>query len=74
MQMVNDSNKINATEKPLFEIKEQIIPSLPEITNPRTLDVRYPLIPPYAYAHISWDEKNTELVYKIEDFYSIALF
>jgi archaeal flagellar protein FlaI len=54
-------------DRPLFELKEQSIPSLPNIKDPRKLDVRYALIPPYAYAHIYWDAKNIELVYDIEE-------
>ncbi|MBD3203264.1 type IV secretion system protein VirB11 [Candidatus Woesearchaeota archaeon] len=43
------------------------IVDLPSIKNRRKIDVRYPLIKPYAYAHIYWDEDNNELVYHVEE-------
>ena len=54
-------------EKPLFKLNEQEVPTLPDDKDVRRLDIRYSLIPPYAYAHIFWDEENTELVYHIEE-------
>ena len=40
---------------------------MPELKDPRQLNIKYPLIPPYTFAHIYWDESNTELVYDIEE-------
>ena len=54
-------------DKPLFKIQEQTIPTLPDINDPKLVNIKYPLIPPYAYAKVSWDEKETELVYEIEE-------
>lgn len=54
-------------EKPMFRIEQPTIPYLPEAKDPRTLNVRYPLIPPYTFAKIRWDPENTELVYEIEE-------
>lgn len=53
-------------EETLFKVEKitEVI-ALPELST--TLDVRYPLIPPYAYAHIFWDPENNELVYYIEE-------
>ncbi|MFB6292519.1 MAG: ATPase, T2SS/T4P/T4SS family [Candidatus Nanohaloarchaea archaeon] len=31
------------------------------------VDVKYPLIKPFAYAHIKWDEENKEIMYRIEE-------
>ena len=31
------------------------------------VDVRYPLLEPYAYAHIKWDNESGELVYSLEE-------
>lgn len=31
------------------------------------VDVKYPLIKPFAYAHIQWDEDEKELVYSLEE-------
>ena len=51
-----------------FSIEPQSdIPNLPEIADKTKVDVRYPLLAPYAYAHIHWDDPNTELVYDIEE-------
>ena len=33
------------------------------------IDIRYPLLEPYAYAHIKWDSKSRELIYIIEEPY-----
>ncbi|MDP2907150.1 MAG: type II/IV secretion system ATPase subunit [Nanoarchaeota archaeon] len=64
-------------ELPLVEVSEeptlfQVQPStevimLPEMKDVTTLDVRYPLIPPYAYAHVHWDSKENELFYELEE-------
>ncbi|MBI5880533.1 type II/IV secretion system ATPase subunit [archaeon] len=40
---------------------------LPAYDQKKTMNVRYPLIPPYAYAHIYWDEKENELMYAVEE-------
>ncbi len=40
---------------------------LPPYEEKRTMNVRYPLIPPYAYCHIYWDDKQNELIYAIEE-------
>jgi len=50
-----------------FEIKKSNeIPNLPDV--PKTeVDVRYPLLEPYAYARIFWDQQSRELVYKLEE-------
>ncbi|MBI2137199.1 type II/IV secretion system ATPase subunit [Candidatus Woesearchaeota archaeon] len=40
---------------------------LPEYQNKEKINVRYPLLPPYAFAHVFWDEKQKELVYHIEE-------
>ena len=55
-------------EKPIFSFKPQSgIPALPPDDDPTKIDVRYPLIEPYAYARIYWDKENTELFYKVEE-------
>ncbi|HII72230.1 TPA: type II/IV secretion system ATPase subunit, partial [Candidatus Woesearchaeota archaeon] len=40
---------------------------LPPYKDRKSIDVRYPLIPPYAYAHIYWDKDENELVYTVEE-------
>lgn len=43
------------------------IPAIKKIEDKTQINVRYPLISPYAYAHIYWNEKTSELVYDIEE-------
>ena len=55
-------------EKNLFQVEKlNDVIKIPELKDVTTLDVRYPLIAPYAYAHIYWDGKESELVYDIEE-------
>lgn len=44
-----------------------LITSLPKPTDKSTLDIRYGLIPPFAYAHIHWDKEKNEMIYEIEE-------
>ena len=41
--------------------------TLPDLDEKTKINVRYPLIPPFSFAHIYWDEENKELVYFIEE-------
>ncbi len=43
------------------------IPALPKFEDKKKIDVRYMLLPPFASAHIHWDDKIHELVYNIEE-------
>ncbi len=43
------------------------IPALSRVEDRRKIDVRYMLLPPYASAHIYWNEQTSELVYEIEE-------
>lgn len=43
------------------------IPPLVRIKDKTKIDVRYCLISPFAYAHIYWDNKISEVVYDIEE-------
>ncbi len=43
------------------------IPPLPKTSDKTKIDVRYPVIPPYAYIHIYWNPRQTELVYEVEE-------
>ena len=54
-------------EQPLFKLEQFTLPNLPDAKDMRNTDLRYPLIPPYTFAHIRWDAKETELVYEIEE-------
>ena len=40
---------------------------IPHFEDRKKINIRYPLIPPFAYAHIFWDNNNQELVYYVEE-------
>lgn len=40
---------------------------IPGFRSEKDVNIRYPLIEPFAYAHIFWDEKDNELVYMVEE-------
>ncbi|PIZ56595.1 hypothetical protein COY28_00855, partial [Candidatus Woesearchaeota archaeon CG_4_10_14_0_2_um_filter_57_5] len=48
-----------------LDLRPRLIRIAP-ITDYRTVNIRYPLIPPYAFAHLYWDQKNQELAYDVE--------
>ncbi len=66
-----------ATQKPAISIEPEKtmfnldpipnVTQLPDFPNKALTDIRYPLIPPYAFAHVHWDEKDNELVYEVEE-------
>jgi len=43
------------------------VPPLPRLADKTKVDIRYALISPYAYAHIYWNSKISELVYELEE-------
>ena len=43
------------------------IPPLKKISDKTKINVRYSLIAPFAFAHIYWDPKISEVLYKIEE-------
>ncbi|MFH0752744.1 MAG: type II/IV secretion system ATPase subunit [archaeon] len=67
-----DKKKIKKTKdeefKPTFKIEFiKEIQALPELDDPKTIDVRYPVIDPYVSIHIYWDKNNNELAYDVEE-------
>lgn len=56
---------IGKEEFPEFEIYKPQIISIPTYKNLRNVDVRYPLLPPYAYARIKWDNNLKTLIYNV---------
>ena len=40
---------------------------LPDISEREKINIRYPLLPPYAFAHIYWDDTSKELLYSVEE-------
>jgi len=43
------------------------IPALPKADDKKKINVRYMLIPPYASAHIYWNNQIGELIYELEE-------
>jgi len=58
--------RIEETAPFYIDLRPKIV-SLPELENKRDINVRYPLIPPFAFAHIYWDEDSKELLYSVEE-------
>ncbi|MBR9690378.1 type II/IV secretion system ATPase subunit [Candidatus Woesearchaeota archaeon] len=40
---------------------------IPDFEKREEINIRYPLLPPYAFAHIFWDDSTEELVYHLEE-------
>ncbi len=60
--------KTSNNEKPIFKIeKNPGIPEIPDFKDLSQVNIRYPLIAPYSFAHIYWDTANSELIYKVEE-------
>ena len=49
-----------------IDLNPQII-DIPEFQDKTKINLKYPLLPPYTYAHIYWDHENSELVYSVEE-------
>ena len=64
--MDNKIINIQNYEKVSINFSPQI-PPLKKIIDKTKINVRYCLIAPFAFAHIYWDPKIYELVYKIEE-------
>ena len=56
---------VTKVEEPLFSIDKKVVPNIPEYKDLTKVDIKYDLVPPYAYAQIKWDEESTELIYKV---------
>ena len=49
-----------------FQIEKDIsIAHLPEFASKKEIDIKYPLIKPYAHVHIHWDEEQKEVIYEV---------
>jgi len=44
-----------------------VVPPLQKVKDKTKIDVRYPLVSPFSFAHIYWDPKIYELIYDIEE-------
>jgi len=68
VEVVEAKPKEGADEYEAFylDLRPKFI-SLPSPEQKTKINVRYPLIPPFAFAHIFWDDENKELVYFVEE-------
>ena len=57
---------IQRYKKPDISFSPRIPPLIKE-TNATKVNIRYNLITPFAFAHIFWDDKISELIYEIEE-------
>lgn len=49
-----------------IDLRPKLI-NLPSPEDKTKINVRYPLIAPFAFTHIFWDDENKELVYSVEE-------
>ncbi len=55
-------------KQPIFKIEPNLeIVELPSLEDKTQINLKYPLIAPYAYAHIYWSEQEKELLYVVEE-------
>ena len=66
--MIEEKQKLWVKNYPQVKIElSPKIPPLKKITDKTKINVRYSLIPPFAFAHIYWDAKISELAYEVEE-------
>ncbi|MBU2639156.1 MAG: type II/IV secretion system ATPase subunit [Nanoarchaeota archaeon] len=65
-EAVKEGKKEETVFKIDFSSNQKTV-NFPESEDKSKIDFRYPLIIPYAYSHIVWDEVQSELIYKIEE-------
>lgn len=67
-KMVQSKQPIEEVILPQFEIESpKTFVELPSTEDPSKVDVKYPLILPFAYAHIQWDPREKQLKYFLEE-------
>ena len=59
-------NNINLYPRIFIDFNPKI-PPLQKVEDKTKIDVRYPLISPFTFAHIHWNPKIYELAYDIEE-------
>ncbi|MBI4438398.1 type II/IV secretion system ATPase subunit [Candidatus Woesearchaeota archaeon] len=64
----SEGAEVSAEELPKFfiDLRPRLL-SLPDIRSKSSINIRYPLLPPYAFAHIYWNEEMKELIYDVEE-------
>jgi len=50
----------------VIKIPESLI-VFPEVKNKRELNITYPLLEPFSYAHISWSKSEGEFIYRLRE-------
>jgi len=66
--MIKKENQKNVMEYPRVDIDfNPKFEPLKKIKDKTTINVRYCLIKPFAYAHIYWNEKEMEVLYEVEE-------
>ena len=66
IQLTDDEKKKESEGGFYLDLRPKIV-NIPEFTERSKIDMRYPLIPPFAFAHIYWDAELKEIVYKVEE-------
>ncbi|PIO08617.1 secretion system protein E [Candidatus Pacearchaeota archaeon CG10_big_fil_rev_8_21_14_0_10_34_12] len=70
MVMEIEKKKVSIEDYPIVKIDfSPKIPPLKKILDKTNINVRYALILPFAFAHIYWNPKISEVVYEIEEPY-----
>ncbi len=63
-EKIEKMRRIGKVKYPIVKIKEPrnliVFPSLKKTTK---IDIKYPLLEPFVYAHIKWDSNKKGLVY-----------
>ena len=49
-----------------LDLKPKLL-KLPDYDDKKQLNIRYPLIPPYAFVHIYWDTNENSIIYHLEE-------
>lgn len=49
-----------------IDLRPKLI-QIPEFKTKEEINIRYPLLPPFAFAHVFWDKNSNELVYFVEE-------
>lgn len=64
-----EPKKLKGKQLPKFSIKKGLVPPTFPDQKKEKIDIKYPLIAPYAFARIRWDPKLKELIYVLEEPY-----
>ncbi|MCX6821958.1 MAG: type II/IV secretion system ATPase subunit [Candidatus Aenigmarchaeota archaeon] len=67
-KMTQPKQPVEEVILPQFQIESpKTFVELPPMDDPSKVDVKYPLILPFAYAHIQWDPRDKQLRYFLEE-------